>query len=216
MRSRYIRYARAFDPKIKADGSRVLVDCYRQLRQQDTLGRNRSCYRITVRQLESLIRLSEALARLHLDDEVKHREPRSSCCGTCSSPHARIPLGSQVRPRYVLEAHRLLKTSIIHVEADDVVLDEEEGGGGGGGGGGGDDDDNDDFLRGLGIGGSGDDQDADRPRGGGSGEDRGDNPGQQQGADPVPQQRRQLTITNEKFKVRALVYFVPCNNYRCC
>ncbi len=67
---RYIRYARAFDPQIKAEGARVLVDCYRQLRQQDTLGRNRSCYRITVRQLESLIRLSEALARLHLDDEV--------------------------------------------------------------------------------------------------------------------------------------------------
>ncbi len=67
---RYIRYARAFDPQIKADGARVLVDCYRQLRQQDTLGRNRSCYRITVRQLESLIRLSEALARLHLDAEV--------------------------------------------------------------------------------------------------------------------------------------------------
>jgi len=127
---RYIRYARAFDPQISPSGAQELVNCYRQLRQQDTLGRNRSCYRITVRQLESLVRLSEALARLHLDDEVK--------------------------PVYVREAHRLLKTSIIHVDADDVVLDydeEEEDGPGNNGGGanlsgglGAEEDDDDDDL----------------------------------------------------------------------
>lgn len=48
----------------------VLVECYRALRQNDMLGKNKTAYRITVRQLESLIRLSEALARLHLDDKV--------------------------------------------------------------------------------------------------------------------------------------------------
>jgi hypothetical protein len=47
-----------------------------------------------------MIRLSEALARLHLDDEVK--------------------------PRYVLEAFRLLKKSIITVETDDIILDIED------------------------------------------------------------------------------------------
>ena len=58
------------NPMIDLDGKKVLVECYRLLRQNDMLGKNKTAYRITVRQLESLIRLSEALARLHLDDKV--------------------------------------------------------------------------------------------------------------------------------------------------
>ena len=49
---------------------------------------------ITVRQLESMIRLSEALARAHGKDVVE--------------------------PQFVIEAASLLRKSIIHVESGDV------------------------------------------------------------------------------------------------
>jgi DNA replication licensing factor MCM6 len=96
---RYIRFARTINPLITPESHRVMVECYCGLRQGDSLGRGRTAYRITVRQLESLVRLSEALARLHLDDEVK--------------------------PVYVREACRLLRKSIIHVETEDVTFDDE-------------------------------------------------------------------------------------------
>ena len=54
----------------------LLVECYRKLRQGDAVGQNRSAYRITVRQLEAMIRLAEALARLHLDEQLR---PRHHC-----------------------------------------------------------------------------------------------------------------------------------------
>jgi len=97
---RYIRFTRTIHPKITPESQRVLVDCYRKLRQGDTLGRSRAAYRITVRQLESMIRLSEAMARLHCDQEIK--------------------------PAYVREAFRLLKTSIIQVETTDVDVDDDD------------------------------------------------------------------------------------------
>jgi DNA replication licensing factor MCM6 len=119
---RYLKFARTLHPKLTPESRKVLVDCYRKLRQGDTLGRSgRSAYRITVRQLESMIRLSEALARLYCADTIE--------------------------PAYVREASRLLKTSIIQVETSDVVLEDEEDDNGQGGGQGGtvrgDDDDDD-------------------------------------------------------------------------
>jgi len=92
----YIRYARCIKPVIGPDAMALFAEHYSKLRQNDTIGASRSSYRITVRQLESLIRLAEALARLHLDREVK--------------------------PAYVDEAARLLRKSIIHVDTQDVVL----------------------------------------------------------------------------------------------
>lgn len=97
---RYIRLARKVNPLILPESRNLLVESYKRLRQADATGGARSSYRITVRQLESLIRLSEALARLHLDEYI--------------------------RPQYVREAVRLLRKSIIHVETEDVVLNEED------------------------------------------------------------------------------------------
>ena len=75
----------------------MLIESYIDLRQDDSCGVTRSSYRITVRQLEALIRLSEALAKMNLDE--------------------------QVRPEYVREATRLLKRSIIQVESEAINLD---------------------------------------------------------------------------------------------
>jgi DNA replication licensing factor MCM6 len=72
---RYIRFARTINPIISPEAAPVLVECFRMLRSNDLLGKNKTAYRITVRQLESLVRLSEALARLHLDEHV-----RTMCC----------------------------------------------------------------------------------------------------------------------------------------
>ncbi len=94
MLQRYLKLARTLRPELTQESARLLCESYRELRQRDvTTGK--SSYRMTVRQLESMIRLSEALARLHLK--------------------------TQVTPNYVKEAVRLLKKSIIHVETDDVV-----------------------------------------------------------------------------------------------
>eukprot|EP00960_Hanusia_phi_P049571 759633-Hanusia_phi.AAC.3 len=93
---RYIRYARNLKPKMTEGAKRKLVEHYRELRENDCQGAQRAAYRITVRQLESMIRLSEALAKLHCDEEVSEK--------------------------YVDEAKRLLKMSIIHVDSGDVNL----------------------------------------------------------------------------------------------
>jgi len=93
----YIRFARTISPQMTSEAKQVLVENYKLLRLQDMSGVSQTAYRITVRQLESMIRLSEALARLHLDEEV--------------------------RPSYVKEAARLLRVSIIHVDTHPVILD---------------------------------------------------------------------------------------------
>ncbi|PPQ78221.1 hypothetical protein CVT25_015540 [Psilocybe cyanescens] len=97
---RYIRYARTFNPKMTPEAADVLVEKYRILRQDDSTGAGRNSYRITVRQLESMIRLSEAIARAN-----------------CTS---------EITPAFVREAYSLLRQSIIHVEHDAIDFDEEE------------------------------------------------------------------------------------------
>jgi DNA replication licensing factor MCM6 len=97
---KYIAYARTVNPVFTERARDTLVQCYRSLRSGDLVGKNKTAYRITVRQLESLVRLSEALARLHLSEDVLEE--------------------------HVREAHRLLQRSIVFVESEDVVLEESD------------------------------------------------------------------------------------------
>lgn len=86
--------------QLTPEAADVLVEKYRILRQDDASGTGRNSYRITVRQLESMIRLSEAIARANCTAEIT--------------------------PVFVREAYSLLRQSIIHVEQDDIDFDEEE------------------------------------------------------------------------------------------
>ncbi|KAL6517144.1 MCM DNA helicase complex subunit mcm6 [Orobanche hederae] len=95
---RYISYAKTLKPKLGPEARQLMVESYVSLRRGDTTPGSRVAYRMTVRQLEALIRLSEALARSHLD--------------------------SQVQPRHVRLAVKLLKTSIISVESSEIDLSE--------------------------------------------------------------------------------------------
>ena len=101
---RYIQFARKLKPQFTSEAAMLLVEKYCILRQNDIAikssnGSGASAYRMTVRQLESMIRLSEALARVHLDKDI--------------------------HPKYVREAYRLLKSSIIRVESESVELSTE-------------------------------------------------------------------------------------------
>jgi len=58
--------------QINRDSTNYIVEEYKRLRQRDQTGAARSAWRITVRQLESMIRLSEAIARMYCQDEVCH------------------------------------------------------------------------------------------------------------------------------------------------
>uniref|UniRef100_T1IST8 DNA replication licensing factor MCM6 n=1 Tax=Strigamia maritima TaxID=126957 RepID=T1IST8_STRMM len=97
---RYILFARQFKPKIIPEAGTFIVEQYKQLRQRDGCGVTKSSWRITVRQLESMIRLSEAMARLHCLEEVQ--------------------------PKHVKEAFRLLNKSIIRVEQPDIHFGDDD------------------------------------------------------------------------------------------
>ncbi|KAK4158271.1 MCM2/3/5 family-domain-containing protein [Chaetomidium leptoderma] len=98
---RYIRFARTFRPEFTDEAKEVLVQRYKDLRADDAQGGvGRNSYRITVRQLESMIRLSEAIAKANCVEDIT--------------------------AEFVHEAYNLLRQSIISVEHDDVDVDEEE------------------------------------------------------------------------------------------
>ncbi|XP_048579997.1 zygotic DNA replication licensing factor mcm6-A [Nematostella vectensis] len=96
---RYLTFARQFKPTITKEAQDYMVEQYKHLRERDGSSTTKSAWRITVRQLESMIRLSEAMARLYCQDKVE--------------------------PKHVKEAYRLLNKSIIRVETPDIQFDEE-------------------------------------------------------------------------------------------
>ena len=67
------------------------------MRQREKADNQRHAYKVTVRALESLIRLSEALARAHCDDTI--------------------------RPTYVREVCRLLRNSNINISKNDIEFE---------------------------------------------------------------------------------------------
>lgn len=93
----YLKFAKALKPKFTKEAAETLREEYKSLRQGD-ISAQKTAYRITVRQLESLIRLAEAIAKVHLDPYIY--------------------------PAYVSEASRLLKKSIISVDMPDVEVEE--------------------------------------------------------------------------------------------
>ncbi|XP_070172210.1 DNA replication licensing factor Mcm6 isoform X1 [Polyergus mexicanus] len=93
---RYINFAKHFKPVLSREAADLLVESYTVLRQRTGSGSGK--WRVTVRQLESMIRLSEALAKLECVDEVT--------------------------VKHIREAKRLLQKSIITVEQPDVDLEE--------------------------------------------------------------------------------------------
>lgn len=90
----FIRFIKNKTPTLTEESKKELVERYVLLRQDSLINTNN--YRMTVRHLESLIRLSEALAKIHND--------------------------SVVSTQYILEAFRLLKSSLVEIKADDVLL----------------------------------------------------------------------------------------------
>eukprot|EP00124_Ichthyophonus_hoferi_P002955 Ihof_evm2s228 gene=Ihof_evmTU2s228 len=96
----YIKYCRTLNPVLTKESEELLPQLFVKLREKSR-GRNGGTsdrsVPITVRQLESLIRLSEALARLHLDDKVK--------------------------TKYVLHAFQLLDESVVSLVHTDIDID---------------------------------------------------------------------------------------------
>lgn len=90
----YVTYVKHLKPTMSDDAIELLTAKYRELRQDSAV--NPTNYKMTARHLESLVRLSEALAKIHND---------------------RI-----VGPAYVMEAYRLIKSSVIELSSEEISL----------------------------------------------------------------------------------------------
>ena len=93
----YIKFCRTLKPQFNKESAHILKEEYKVMRQREKADQKHA-QKVTVRQLESLIRLSEAMARAHCD--------------------------STVRPVYVREVCRLLRQSNINIQRNDVEFEE--------------------------------------------------------------------------------------------
>jgi replicative DNA helicase Mcm len=66
----YIEYARKLKPSLSPEVSQRLVNFYVEMRSASLEGGEAAAISITVRQLEALVRISEARAKAHLRNEV--------------------------------------------------------------------------------------------------------------------------------------------------
>ncbi|CAB3401445.1 unnamed protein product [Caenorhabditis bovis] len=112
MERKYIAFARCFKPKISDEAAAELVREYKKLRMSDTNNAATSSWINTIRQLESLVRLSEALARLHCGREVKaeHIDP------------------AKLKLKYE-DYKKMSDVLILHMRADEDKLGDEDYGG---------------------------------------------------------------------------------------
>lgn len=70
----YIKFCRTIKPRFTRDSALILKEEYKKMR----MDQHRS-YKVTVRALESLIRLSEAMARAHCDTEIRTSYVKEVC-----------------------------------------------------------------------------------------------------------------------------------------
>ncbi|CAD5219544.1 unnamed protein product [Bursaphelenchus okinawaensis] len=84
----YIMFARCFRPQISEEAMKCMKEHYKRLRMDSVTPGQKMNRKITVRQLESLVRLSEALARLACSDSVlvSHVEQAVKLVKDCNKP----------------------------------------------------------------------------------------------------------------------------------
>ena len=92
----YIKFARTIKPRFTRESANMLKEEFKRMRQNEKNAQRGTAYKVTVRQLESLIRLCEAMARAHCDQVIT--------------------------PNYVKEVCRLMRNSNISIIKGDVEL----------------------------------------------------------------------------------------------
>eukprot|EP01060_Flectonema_neradi_P015936 TRINITY_DN22572_c0_g1_i1.p1 TRINITY_DN22572_c0_g1~~TRINITY_DN22572_c0_g1_i1.p1 ORF type:complete len:821 (+),score=171.55 TRINITY_DN22572_c0_g1_i1:61-2523(+) len=75
----YLRYARQISPMLTVEAATKLVDQYRRMRENSYL-HSKTSVRVTTRQLESMVRLSEGIARIYCSERIEEKHVRQ-CIG---------------------------------------------------------------------------------------------------------------------------------------